>query len=520
MIALEVGGLVEVRSGSGIYVKPHKEVSQHAPLKDNNLNPAEILEARLRSNATPLTLHPQRLFPSDPGSREIARRIYLEIKQLPIISPHGHTDPGWFARNQPFANATELIVTPDHYVLRMLYSQGIALEDLGIPGRHSDRPVASPRSAWRQFARHYHYFRGTPSRLWLDHVFQHLFGMAEVLNSSNADNYFDHINDQLQCPAFLPRALFQKFNIEVLATTESPLDSLQHHKTIQQSDWPGRVITTFRPDPVVDPEYEGFSDNIVALGKITGEDTSHYSGYLAALRARRAYFIQHGATASDHGHPTPATADLSQANAGALYAKVINGKATAAEAELFRAQMLTEMAAMSLEDGLVMQIHPGSHRNHNADLFREFGRDKGADIPVATHYADQLKPLLTKFGNRSELSIILFTLDETNYSRELAPLAGHYPCLKLGPPWWFHDSPEGMRRYRQQVTETAGFYNTVGFNDDTRAFLSIPARHDVARRMDCTFLAELVADHRMPEAEAVEVAIDLSYRLPKQAYKL
>jgi len=467
-----------------------------------------------------LSLHPDRLLQGESGSLEIARRLYGEVKDLPLICPHGHTDPAWFAQNEPFANATELLLTPDHYILRMLYSQGIAMEALGIPGNSSDKPAATPREAWRQFANHYYCFRGTPSRIWLDHVFHSLFGMTELLCSSNADYYFDSINEQLQGPGFLPRELFEQFNIEVLSTTESPLDSLAHHQTIQQSSWQGKVITAFRPDPVVDPEYEGFADNIVELGEITGEDTRHYPGYLAALRTRRDYFKQHGATSTDHGHPTPATADLDAASAAVLFEKAANGTASATEAELFRAQMLTEMAAMSVEDGLVMQIHPGSYRNHNRELFREFGRDKGADIPMATHYVEQLKPLLDKFGNRPELSVILFTLDETSYSRELAPLAGHYPCLKLGPAWWFHDSPEGMRRYRQQVTETAGFYNTVGFNDDTRAFLSIPARHDVARRMDCKFLAGLVADHQLPEAEAVEVAIDLSYRLVKQAYKL
>jgi glucuronate isomerase len=182
--------------------------------------------------------------------------------------------------------------------------------------------------------------------------------------------------------------------------------------------------------------------------------------------------------------------------------------------------MLVEMARMSLEDGLVMQIHPGSYRNHNRGLFERFGRDKGADIPMQTDYVNSLRPLLQRYGNEPDLTVILFTLDETVYSRELAPLAGHYPILKLGPPWWFHDSPEGMRRFREQVTETAGFYNTVGFNDDTRAFLSIPARHDVARRMDCSFLAKLVVEHRLPEDEAHEVARDLAYNLAKAAYKL
>lgn len=306
----------------------------------------------------------------------------------------------------------------------------------------------------------------------------------------------------------------------MISTTESPLDDLRHHRAILESDWQGRVISAFRPDPVVDPEFEGFADNVAKLADITGESCDTFTGYLAALFKRRAYFISLGVTASDHGHPTAETADLSPQACQDLYQTVIQGKVSPVNAELFRAQMLTEMAKMSIADGLIMQIHPGSFRNHNPTLFSLFGRDKGADIPMQTEYVNALKPLLNKFGNNPDLTIILFTLDETVYSRELAPLAGHYPALKLGPSWWFHDSPEGMRRFRQQVTETAGFYNTVGFNDDTRAFLSIPARHDVARRMDCNFLSQLVTEHRLEEDEALELAYELAYGLAKRAYRL
>ena len=306
----------------------------------------------------------------------------------------------------------------------------------------------------------------------------------------------------------------------MIATTESPLDDLRHHKAIRESGWKGRVVTAYRPDPVVDPDFAGFRDNVEALGALAGTDVSTFAGYLEAHRIRRAVFKAHGATSTDHGHPTAATADLSPVEAEALYHRVRAGGVSAAEAELFRAQMLTEMAAMSLDDGLVMQIHPGSFRNHNARLMARFGRDKGADIPTATNYVEALKPLLDRFGNERALTVILFTLDETAYSRELAPLAGHYPALRLGPAWWFYDSPEGMRRYRELVTETAGFCNTVGFNDDTRAFPSIPARHDVARRVDCAYLAELVVTHRLDEDEAAEVAHDLAYRLAKDAYRL
>ena len=344
--------------------------------------------------------------------------------------------------------------------------------------------------------------------------------MTERLSADTADHYYDVIEARLATPEFLPRALYERFGIEVLSTTDSPLDALADHAAIRESGWKGRILPTFRPDAVVDPEFPDFQDNVRALGALTGEDTTTWRGYLRALEARREFFKGMGATATDHGHPTAQTEDLGDTSAASLFEQVITGRAYAADLEIFRGQMLTEMARMSLEDGLVMQIHPGSVRNHNAQLFSRYGRDMGADIPQATGYVEALRPLLNRFGNEPGLSIILFTLDETAYSRELAPLAGHYPCLKLGPPWWFHDSPEGMRRFRETVTETAGIYNTVGFNDDTRAFLSIPARHDVARRMDAGFLARLVAEHRIDEDEAVELAQELTVGLVRKAYRL
>ncbi|HXX82697.1 MAG TPA: glucuronate isomerase [Casimicrobiaceae bacterium] len=468
----------------------------------------------------PLVLHPDRLFSPEPRQREFGRALYATVKDLPILSPHGHTDPHWFAGNEPFTNASALFITPDHYVFRMLYSQGVRLEELGIPRRDGGEVELDARKIWRTFAAYYHLFRGTPTRIWLDHAFHEVFGIRDRLTPESADRLYDHINECLKRPEFRPRALFERFNIEVIATTESPLDPLAQHATIRASGWSGRVVTAYRPDPVVDPEFEGFADNVARLAEISGEDTSTWRSYLAAHRNRRAFFKTMGATSTDHGHPTAQTSDLDSGDCEALFAKALDGSATPAEAEAFRGQMLTEMARMSLEDGLVMQIHPGSLRNHNAQVYARFGRDKGADIPTRTDYVRGLKPLLDRFGNEPGLTLILFTLDESTYSRELAPLAGHYPILRLGPPWWFYDSPEGMQRFREQVTETAGFYNTVGFNDDTRAFLSIPARHDVARRMDCRFLAQLVTEHKIEEDEAFELAPELAYRLAKRAYKL
>ena len=468
----------------------------------------------------PLDLHPDRLFPADPSTRGVARRLYDGVKDLPIVSPHGHTDPRWFADDTPFANASALLITPDHYVFRMLYSLGLKLEDLGIPRLDGGPVEQDARKIWRTFAAHYHLFRGTPTRSWLDHAFATVFDIDERLTPESADRCFDRINACLAQPSHRPRALFERFNIEVLATTESPLDPLVHHAKIRASGWNRRVITAYRPDPVVDPEFEGFHDNVRRLGEITGENTVRWNGYLAAHRNRRAFFKTMGATSTDHGHPTARTCDLGEAECQRLLDRAFAGTSTPDEAEAFRGQMLTEMARMSLDDGLVMQIHPGSFRNHNPAILRDFGRDKGADIPKRTDYVRALKPLLDRFGNEPGLTVILFMLDETVLSRELAPLAGHYPILKLGPAWWFFDSPEGMLRFRELTTETAGFHNTVGFNDDTRALLSIPARHDVARRMDCRFLATLVVEHKIGEDEAFELAPELAHGLAKRAYKL
>ncbi|WEF24831.1 glucuronate isomerase [Paracoccus sp. S3-43] len=465
-------------------------------------------------------LDEDRLFPLDGRARDMARDLYAGIRDLPIISPHGHTDPRWFAEDQPFPDPAQLFVTPDHYVFRMLVSQGVALTDLGVPRVDGGPTGTDGRAIWRLFASHYHLFAGTPSRLWLDHSFQHVFGIDRRLSAETADWYYDHIADCLARPEFRPRALFKRFNIEVIATTEAATDDLRWHRMIRDSGWGGRVVTAYRPDGVVDPQVAGFADNVALLGQQTGFDTATWTGYLDAHRARRAFFKDHGATSSDHGHASARTEDLPQAEAAALFQKALCGTCSADEADAFRGQMLTEMARMSLEDGLVLQIHPGSRRNHSGPVMAVHGRDKGFDIPGRTDYVAALRPLLNAVGMRPDLTVILFTLDETAYSRELAPLAGVYPCLRLGPPWWFHDSPEGMRRFREMTTETAGFHNTVGFNDDTRAFCSIPARHDVARRVDCGFLATLVATGRLHADEAPALAHQLTYGLAKKAYKL
>ncbi len=464
--------------------------------------------------------HPDRFLPPDPTTRAIARRLYEHVRGLPIVSPHGHVDPRSLAADRAPADLASELVVPDHYLLRMLFSQGVVLESLGVRPLDGGPFEQDPRVIWRTFAEHYHLFRATPSKAWLDHTLAEVFGIGVPLSGATADQVFDEAAERLATDAFAPRALFDRFGIEFLATTDGALDTLDAHAEIRASGWAGRVVPTFRPDDVVDPERPDFAANLDRLGQLTGEDTGCWDGYLAALRSRRAVFVAAGATASDHGHPTAQTADLGHDAASALFTRIRAGLGDAADAELFRAQMLTEFAAMSLDDGLVLQLHVGSWRRHNPSLTARFGSDKGSDIPTPISFVGPLKPLLDRFGNETTLRVIVYTLDESTYSRELGPLAGHYPALLLGPPWWFHDSPEGIRRFRRMVSETAGFANTVGFNDDARSLLTIPARHDVVRRIDAGFLAELVAEHRLGEDEAADVAAELAYGLARRAFNV
>ncbi|MFQ5603901.1 MAG: glucuronate isomerase [bacterium] len=472
------------------------------------------------SNSQKLILDENRFFDPDPAIRKIARELYEEVKALPIVSPHGHVEPALFSENKPFPNPTELIIIPDHYVFRMLYSQGIPLEELGIPTRDGSVVETDHRKIWQIFGENFHLFAGTPTGVWLNHEFSVVFGIEDKLNEHTTLKIYDQIQEKLQSPEFLPRSLFDQFNIEVLTTTDSAESPLQEHQKIKDSGWGGNIVPCFRPDGVTDLKGPGWKENIVALSEVCGMEISSYRDFISALESRREFFKSMGAVSTDHGVYSPYTHQLTPNEAETLFAKALKGQATDADAAAFTAHILMEMARMSLEDGLVMQIHPGSFRNHNQLLFEKFGYDKGADIPVQTEYTRNLRELLNQYGNDARFKLILFTLDETTYSRELAPLAGHYPAVKLGPPWWFHDSIEGMTRFRQQVMETAGIYNTVGFNDDTRAFPSIPARHDLARRMDANYLASLVARHIIDPSDARTMIKALVYNLVKAAYGL
>lgn len=464
-------------------------------------------------------LDPDRLFPEEPGTRSTARGLYEAIAGLPIVSPHGHTDPAWFAHNAPFENAASLLLTPDHYVLRMLHSQGISYDDLAIP-RKDGGPVADLRDAWRVFAAHYHLFAGTPSRLWIDHSLNWAFGIEEPLSAGNADALYDLITARLQDEDLRPRAILDKAGVEIIATTESALDPLAGHTVMAEVGLSGRVRTTYRPDDVTDPDNPDFRANLIRLAKMTGQDTANWDGLIEAHRIRRAEFRRFGATATDHGVERLSTADLGPAAKQTLLDRLLDGAVEPGDAALFRAQMLTEMAGLSDEDGMVMQLHAGARRSTDASLLATWGPHLGADIPVSVDPVRALEPLLNRYGNSPRFRLIFFCLDESVYARELAPMAGYWPALTLGPPWWFHDSPRGIARYLDSVVESAGFYNLAGFNDDTRALLSIPARHDVWRRGVAGFLARMVSGGLLARSSAEEIARWLAYDAAKDAYRL
>ena len=441
----------------------------------------------------------------------LARAIYAEMRKYPIISPHGHVDASMILANQNFADPVALLMAPDHYILRMLHSQGVKYEELA---------KNSPEENWKVLAENWKLFRSTPSRIWFQEILATLFDVSEILAPDNAAKIYNQISTKLQSPEFKPQALFKRFNIELLATTDATSDSLQSHIELSKIDLGGRVIPTFRPDGVSDPERPDWKSNLTALGNLYGIEITSFANLLSALRKARAHFKDNGATASDHGVFSAQTLKLESTKAEELFKKALSGTANKSELDDFRAAMLFEHALMAADDGLLMQIHPGSLRNYDADIFTKFGPDKGFDIPVATTYTKELQPLLNAVGKHPNFKAVIFTLDESTYSRELAPLAGAYPSLRLGPPWWFHDSLNGLERWREAITETAGYYNTVGFIDDTRAFASIPVRHDVARRFDSGYLAREVSRQRITENEAMELAADLAYNLSKDFFNL
>jgi glucuronate isomerase len=464
-------------------------------------------------------LHPYRLMPSDPAVRSIALRLYDAVRDLAILSPHGHVDPRMLWHDNAFSDPASLLITPDHYVTRLLHASGVPLERLGVG---PDQLTADDaRAVWRALCERWPVFRGTPVRYWLESELADIFGVRARPSAETADLIYDQVADCLTREEFRPRALFRRFGIEVLATTDDPCDDLSVHAGLAaDSTFPGRVLPTFRPDRYLEPAATGWSEAVLRLGEVAGEDTGRYAGYISALESRRRAFVEHGATSADHSHRDVRAEPLPRGDAERIYATALRGEATPAEATAFRRHMLLEMARMSSEDGLVMTLHPGVHRGHHGPTAARFGPDQGHDIPVRMEFTEALQPLLEQYGRHPSFQLVLFTVDESVFSRELAPLAGFYPSVYVGAPWWFLDAPEAIRRWRSAVTETIGFTRTSGFVDDTRAFCSIPARHDMARRLDCGHLAGLVAQHLLDEDEAMETAVELVTVNPRRAFRL
>lgn len=468
-----------------------------------------------------LQLDPDRLFPVDPATRAVARSLYQLVADAPIISPHGHVDPLLLLDNEPFSNPAELFIRFDHYVTRLMHAAGVKLTALGIPSNVDGEQVAEPREVWRTFCAHWHLYAGTASGYWLRHEFATLFDIDVQPSEASADALYDIIQAKLATDEFRPRALFARFNIEVMATTDDPMDDLAAHRALAADpSFSGRVLPTFRPDAYTSPAAPGWAARVAALAEWNGTEPASYAGYIDALAGRRRFFVENGAVSADHGVLQPLAFDLPEAEAAALFSRGLAGELSAAESQTFAGHMLLEMARMSVEDGLVMTVHPGVFRNHNSATFAEFGPDTGHDIPVATTYVEALRPLLEKYGNNPDFHLVLFSVDETVYSREIAPLAGFYSSVYIGAPWWFLDAPDAVLRFRAAVTETAGFYRSSGFIDDTRAFLSIPARHDMSRRLDAAFLARLVGEGRIDISSAERIIADLVGSLPRKVFKL
>jgi glucuronate isomerase len=473
----------------------------------------------MASPEPPLALHPDRLLPADPSVRAVARRLYDAVRELPIISPHGHVDPRILLDDEPFRDPATLFVTPDHYVTRLLHASGVPLDALGVGAG----PLAEDqaRAAWRQLCTHWAVLRGTPMRYWLDAELGEIFDVSVRPSAATADRIYDQVAERLTRPEYRPRALYERFGISVLATTDDPCSDLSAHAALVADDtWSGRVIPTFRPDRYLEPAQAGWTDSVRRLGEVADVDTGSYAGWVTAMERRRRHFLDHGATSADHSHEDVRTDPLEPAEADRIYAAALAGAATLAETVALRRHMLLEMARMSCDDGLVMTLHPAVRRDHHRPTAEKFGADVGADIPLRVEFTDALRPLLERFGTHPNLHLVVFTLDETVFSRELGPLAGFYPSLYVGAPWWFLDAPDAVRRFRAAVTESAGFTRTSGFVDDTRAFCSIPARHDMSRRIDSGYLAGLVAEHRIDEDEALDAAVDLVSRRPTEVFKL
>jgi Glucuronate isomerase len=475
--------------------------------------------ASQRSGAPRLDLHPDRMLPADPSQRAVARELYDAVRELPIVSPHGHVPARWLAADEPFTDPTSLLITPDHYITRLLHASGVGLEQLGVG---IEQPSADQsRRAFRILCENWSLYRGTPVRFWLESELAEIFGLDLAPSAQTADELYDAVSDCLTRPEFRPRALYRRFHLEFLATTDDPCDDLADHRLLADDPgFDGRVVPTFRPDRYLEPGRPQWNALVDRLGQVSDTDTGSWAGWLEAMRLRRAYFAANGAVSSDHSHADARVEPLTATEGERLYALARRRTITGEEADTLRRGMMFEQARMAADDQLVLTMHPAVFRNHHPATFDRFGADAGADIPLKVEFTRAVQPMLAAFGTSPGFQVVFFTIDESVYARELAPLAGFYPSVYVGVPWWFIDAPDAMRRFRSAVTETVGFTRTSGFVDDTRAYLSIPARHDLSRRIDAGYLARLVTEHRLSLDEALQTAHELVMGNPKRAFRL
>ena len=467
--------------------------------------------------STQMTHNRNALLPADERLRELARDLYEDVADAPIISPHGHVDPALLLRDEPFPDPAELLLTRDHYITRLLFASGASFADFGRDPQQASAPARGLARARLELA---------PLRRHRERILARVRARDAVpraRTNCRRRTPMRYTTASWPCSTsreFRPRALFTQFGIEVLATTDDPLDDLEVHRLLagepgahrsRAADLPPRRLPRPRRCGLLGSRADSARDHR------TGRDIRRLP---RALEDRRAHFVSRGAVSADHGVYEPFTAELSSADAERLFRGAREGVLDPDAQRLFRGHMLFQMARMSVDDGLVMTVHPGVRRNHHTALFDRFGPDAGHDIPVRVEYTENLRPLLNAFGTAPGFHLVLFAIDETVYSREVAPLAGFYPSVYIGAPWWFLDAPDAALRFRSAVTETAGFYRSSGFIDDTRAFLSIPARHDMSRRMDASFLARLVAEERVSMPTARRIARDLVDAIPREVFKL
>ncbi len=449
--------------------------------------------------------HADRLFPADLSTRMLARRLYESVRGLPLVCSGVVADPSWFAENPALPDPAQVFVQSDRQVWAILRGHGVAPGQLGVADDGASI-AGDPASVWKVFAANYHAFRGTPTRLWHDHAFSTLFGLNERLSADNSDRFYTRVAECLAKPEFRPRALFQRFNIELLSALATPFDSLDPYLAARGS-LKGRLVPTYCPDRLVDANNPGFITALDRFAELTSTDAWTWKGYLDAHRQRRAQFKSAGALAISQFALAARTADLPAEDAEKLFAKIVSRDFSPAEGDLFRAQMATEMARMSLDDGLVLQLHLDTPPVH----------DPEQKVPPPMPSVDGLLPLLQRFRGEPGLRVVACQDGLSAQADELARLASEYACLFVSAGG--SGGSEPMRRFRAMSFQNAAFYKTLNALQGQR-FIALAALTDAIRRLDCAFLAEFVVAHRLDEDEAHAMAKDVAYGISKKVYHL